>query len=169
MNEHDFGSRERSQKRTVPRHFEDKIQYLLAAEEQLLQSISTRAPLPELLNGICSALDCQIGNVVSLISLPGDDSSELASIAINAAHFGLYTFCSEGVVAENDEVIGSLEMYSSVPRSPSASEFQLIERAKCLAAIAIKLDYEAEPQGNCDKRGDRPLRARVVEGPGSLN
>ena len=136
----------RAQGRMPPFESEDKIQYLLRAEEQLLQSISTGAPLPGVLNGICSALDCQIGNVVSLISLSEDDPSELAAIAMDAAFFGLYTFCSEGVVAENNELLGSLEMYSSFPRSPSARESQWIERAKCLAAIAIKLDQEAAHQ-----------------------
>ena len=133
----------RTQKCMPPCDSEDKIQYLLSAEEQLLQSISSGERLSGVLNGICSALDRQIGNVVSLISLPGDDASELAAIAMNAALFGLHTFCSAGLVAENDEVLGSLEMYCSVPRSPSAREFQLIERGKCLAAIAIKLHNEA--------------------------
>jgi len=152
-----------------PCHSDDKIQYLLSAEERLLQSVSTGAPLPEVLNEICNALDCQIGNVVSLISLPRDDASELAEIAINAALFGLYTFCSEGVFAENDELLGSLEMYCSVPRSPSASEFQWIERAKCLAAIAIKLDTEADRQSSCGMSGNRPVRRRVIEWPVSVN
>jgi hypothetical protein len=169
MNKSHSRKRDRSQQGKVHRNFDDKIQYLLGAEERLLQSISTRASLPGVLNGICSALDCQIGNVVSLISLPGDDASDLAEIAMNAALFGLYTFCSEGVVAENDELLGSLEMYCSVPRSPSASESQWIERAKCLAAIAIKLDKEADHQGNCSMRGNQPVRGRVLEWPVSMN
>ena len=143
MDEYHSRSRNRSRVLRLPLSSDDKIEYLLNTEEQLLQSISARAPLPEVLNGICSALDRQIGNVVSLISLPGDDASELAAIAMNAPLFGLHTFCSAGLVAENDEVLGSLEMYCSVPRSPSAREFQLIERGKCLAAIAIKLHNEA--------------------------
>jgi hypothetical protein len=88
---------------------------------------------------------------------------------MNAALFGLYTFCSGGFVAENDELRGSLEMYCSVPRSPSASEVQLIERAKCLAAIAINLDNEADHQGNSGMRGNRPVRGRVLEWPVSMN
>ena len=153
------------------RNLDDKIQYLLSAEGQLLQSISARAPLPKILNEICSALDSQIGNVVSLISLPGDDASELAGIAMNAALFGLHTFCSEGVVAENDGLLGSLEMYCSVPRSPSASEFQLIERAKCMAAIAIKRHHEAghHDDDGCCTHGNRPVRGRVLEWPVSTN
>jgi hypothetical protein len=171
MNEYDFRSRDRSQKRKAHRNFDDKIQYLLSAEEQLLQSISARAPLPEVLNGICSALDGQIGNVVSLVSQPEDDAGDLAAIAMNAAAFGLYTFWSEGVVAENEELLGSLEMFCCVPRSPSLEEFQLIERAKCLAAIAIKLDNEAAHQGNYGMRGrgDRPERSRVHEWPVPMN
>jgi hypothetical protein len=137
------------------RNLDDKIQYLLRAEESLFQSISARAPLAEILNGVCSALDRQIGNVVSLVSLPSDDVSELAAIAMNAAHFGLHTF--------------SCEMYCTVSRSPSAGEFQLIERAKCLAAIAIKRHNDSIDQGNCGVRGSRPAWGRVLEWPVRMN
>jgi hypothetical protein len=169
MDEYDFDSRDRSQKRKVHRNCDDKIQYLMSAEEQLLQSISNRAPLPGVLNEICSALDCQIGSVVSLISLPGDDACELTAMAMNAVLFGLYTFCSEGVVAENGELLGSLEMYSSVPRSPSASESQLIERARCLAAIAIQRHNEARHHERGLIDTGRPVRGHVLEWPVSVN
>jgi hypothetical protein len=169
MNEQDSGSRATPQKRDVHRSLDGKTQYLLREEEHLLQSISSHAPLPKMLNEICSALDFQIGNVVSLITLPGDDPSELADIAINAAHFGLHTFCSEGVAAENDELLGFLEMYCSVPRNPTAEEVQLIERAKCLAAIAIKRHNEASDQDNGGGRGNRGARKRVLEWPASRN
>jgi hypothetical protein len=167
MNEYDSGSRDRPQKQKPHRNIDDKIEYLLSAEDQLLQSFSDRAPLPEVLNRICSALDSQIGNVVSLISLLGDDASKLATIAMNAALFGLYPFYSERVVDENDELLGSLEMYCCVPQRPSASEFQLIERAKCLASIAIKLDNEAACQGYCGLQVNRPMRGRVLAWPAS--
>jgi hypothetical protein len=169
MNKYNLGSRGRPQQRKAHRNDGERIKYLLSAEEQLLRSISARAPLPEVLNGICSALDCQIGNVVSLISLPSDDVGDLATITVNAALFGLHTFCSEGVVAENEELLGSLEMYCTAARSPSASEFQLIERAKCLAAIAIKLDKEAGHQSDRGLCEDGPARERVLEWPHSLN
>jgi hypothetical protein len=169
MNKFGSGSPEGPQARKVGRNFDDKIEYLLSAEEGLLQSISIRGPLPDVLNRICSALDCQIGSVVSLFSLPTDDASELAEIAMNATLFGLHTFCSARVVAENDELLGSLEMYCCGPRSPSTGEFQLIERAKCLAAIAIKLDKEADDHGNCGMRGNRPEPGRVHQWPVSTN
>src|SRR5690348_17582183 len=63
---------------------EQGIQFAPSLEKQLLQSISAHAPLPEILNQICSALNCQIGNVVSLISLTGDDASKRTGIARSA-------------------------------------------------------------------------------------
>jgi hypothetical protein len=111
------------------------------AEERILQLISVRA-LPEVLDEICSALDLQIANVVSLITGPGKNEGYLAEIALKAADFGLFTFCSADVVASNNELLGTLEIFCSVPRHPSAREFELIERAKSLAMIAITLDRE---------------------------
>ena len=170
MNKSDSGARGSSQKRKGPLNCHETIHYLMSAEEQLLQSISARAPLPALLNGICSALDCKIGNVVSLISLPKNDSINLAAIAVNAEAFGLHMFFSAGVVEESSEELGSLKMYSSVRRRPSAKEFQMIARALCLAAIAIKLDNELDDhQGNCCMRGNRPVRGHVLEWPVSVN
>jgi hypothetical protein len=168
MNEYDFGPDARRQE-PAQRSLDGKTQYFLRAEEQLLQSISSRASLPKILNEICSALDFQVGNVVSLITLPGDDPSDLAAIAMNAAHFGLHTFCSEGVAAEKDEVLGFLEMYCSVPRNPTAEEVQLIERAKCLAAIAIKRHNEASDQDDGGGRGNQGARKRALEWPASRN
>jgi hypothetical protein len=136
--------------------------FWLTAEEQIVQSISARAPLPDVLDRICSALDCQVGNVVSHIFLREGDASEFAT---QAARFGLHTFCSEGVVGENDEPLGSLEMYSYVKRNSSTSEFQLIERAKYLAAIAIRLENEASHRAKSDMSANRPVRGSVLEWP----
>jgi hypothetical protein len=169
MGKHSFDSRGRSQERKTHRGDGERIQYLFSAEEQLLHSISARAPLPEVLNGICSALDCQVGNVVSVVFLPSDDASEIATIAENAALFGLHTLCSECIVAENDELLGSLEMYCTDPRSLSAGEVQLIERAKCLAAIAINLNKQTGHQRNRIKSVDGTERTRVLEWPHSRN
>jgi hypothetical protein len=169
MNESDFDSRDRSQKREAHGNFEDKIQYLLRGEEQLLQSISAGTPLREVLDRICSAIDLQIGDIYSLISLPHDDATDYAAIARVAARFSLHTFCSASVVAENEELLGSLEMYSCVPRSPSTSEFQLIERVTCLAAIAIKRHNEACNDHSFCIHEDRPVRGYVFEWPVCMN
>jgi hypothetical protein len=169
MDQHRKRLQERPNKSRLRPNGGEGAQFLLSSEKQLLQSISARAPLPEVLNGICGALDCQIGNVVSLISLPGDDGIELATIAMNAAEYGLQIFCSGGIVAENGEWLGSLEMYCVGQRSPSTGEYQLIERATCLAAIAIKCCHTAPEKRSSRVRGQRHVRGYVAEWPGSMN
>lgn len=146
-----------------------RIQFAPSVEKQLLQSISAHAPLPDVLNKICSVLDRQIGNVVSLISLPGNDASERAGIAMNAALFGLYIFCTEGVIGGNNELLGFLEMYSCVPRLPSPRECQSIRRAACLAALAIKRNIEAIHHDNGAAPRNRPVRRFRPEWPLSMN
>jgi DNA-binding Xre family transcriptional regulator len=166
MSKHDFSS---FQRRKANHHVDEKVQNTSILEENVPQLISSRAAPPKVLNEICSVLDCQIGNVVSLISLPGDDAGDLEAIARNAALFGLHTFCSEVVFAESDELLGFLEMYSSVARSPNVSESRLIERAICLAAIAIKRHNVVSAQGNSLPRGTMPVGGRLLEWPVSMN
>jgi hypothetical protein len=146
-----------------------QVHCVSSLEERVLQSISAGAPLPKVLNEICSILDCQIGNVVSLISLPSDDAGDLEAIARNAVLFGLYTFCSEGVFGERNELLGFLEMYCSVARTPSASELPMIERARSLAAIAIKRHNEASIQGHGGLQDAARARGPLLEWPVSMN
>ncbi|MGB2778185.1 MAG: hypothetical protein WA857_05575 [Candidatus Acidiferrum sp.] len=152
-----------------PNQSEGRIQYLLNAEEKILQSISVRAPVPEILNEICTAVDCQIGNMVSLISLPEDETANVADIARSAKLFGLYIFFSVGIFAEGGTELGSLEMYCCTARDPSRREVQLIERAACLAAIAIERDAEAVRQANGGAPIKEPSRANVLGWPVSMN
>jgi len=149
-----FPLRNRPQERSADRHSARDIQYLLRAEGQILQSISGQAPLPEVLHKICDSLNLEIGNTISHFSLSNDGATGLATVARSAALFGLHKFCSARVVAGNGELLGSLEMYSCVPRRPFAPEVLLIERATCLAAIAIKRDTDAR-----DHDHDAPHRA----------
>lgn len=152
-----------------PYSAEGRIQYLLKAEAQILQSISARSPVPVILNEICTALDCQIGNMVSFISLPQDESASVAEIARNAALFGLYIFFSTGVFAGTGEELGSLEMYCCTPRNPSCREVQLIERAACLAAIAMECGLKVGHHANhCVPERD-PARSNVLRWPVSMN
>lgn len=168
MDKYGFGSRG-LQKRSRHRNCESKSRYLLSAEEQPIQSIPAAAPLREFLNRICSALDRDIGNVVSFLSLRDDDTTDGAIIVGNAKHFGLYPFCSAGVFSENDEFLGSLEAYSCVPGSPSIEELELFERATCLAAVAIELYNEASHHENRHIPAHRPVPGYVLEWPCSLN
>jgi hypothetical protein len=169
MNEHDFSSRGRLQRRKANHQADERAQFTSNFEEHVLQSISARAPLPKVLNEICSVLDCQIGNVVSLISLSGDEGGDPEAVGRNAALFGLCTFCSEGVFDDSGELLGFLEMYCSVARSPNAGEFQLIERAMCLAVIAIQRHNETSIQGKCGLRDATSNQEWLPEWPVSMN
>jgi len=155
-------ARDRSQKRKVHHNLDNNFKYLLRFERQ-------PPGVQGVLDGICNALDCQIGNVVSFISPEGNDVNALSAIASNAAIFGLHFFCSEDLVSENDEMLGSLEMYCCVPRHPSAREIQKIGRAVCLAAFAIQFDTEEEHQGKYEMVGNRPVPGQVIEWPVSMN
>lgn len=142
--------------RVKPR-VEGQIQFLRKAEEQILRSVSARVETAVILDEICRALDFQIGGVVSYVSRPGDDPVELAAIAMKARLYGLSSFCSESVAGKNKGPLGTLEMYCCDPRRPSAGEHRLIERAKCLAALAIQRDKETRRPGN-----SRVLENRLV-------
>src|SRR5256885_13660851 len=98
----------------------------------------------------------------SLFPRPGDVVTDHAAIARIAALFGLHAFCSSGVVAENDELLGTLEMYSCVQRRPSAREFQLIKRATSLAAIAIKRHNATNRHSYGGFHENRPATGRVL-------
>jgi hypothetical protein len=115
---------------------------LLRGEKSILELISMGVPLVGLLNRLCEAIDLQIGNVVSVI-LPADDQ-ELHTITQNALQFGLHVFWSASIPLRNEEVLGSLQMYCSVSRSPTPSELQLIERVTYLAALAIQRRNDEE-------------------------
>src|SRR5438270_8722806 len=73
-------------------HSGDEVQYLLRAEHYLLQSISGRAPIADVLHRICQALDSQLGNMFSVISLPTEDPAAVSAIAKSATLFRLYKF-----------------------------------------------------------------------------
>jgi hypothetical protein len=119
-----------------------KKEPLLCAEESILELISTGAPLHGVLSNLCAALDLQIGNVVSVI-LPADDQ-DLPTITQNALQFGLHVFWSASIPLRNEQVLGSLQMYCCVSRSPAPLELQLIERATHLAALAIRRHHDED-------------------------
>jgi hypothetical protein len=150
-------------------HSDGAIQYLLGAEEQILQSISGRAPLTDVLDKICLSLNCQIGNIVSFVSVADYDARDLAISPRNAGLFGLFPFCSKAMTDENDEPLGALEIYCCVSRAPHADESQLIERAECLAAIAIQRHNEMTRRSKCVMRDGDSLQQRLLEAPVSVN
>ena len=169
MDESKFRSLAKWQISVPPCYSADSIQYLLKGEEQILQAISARVHISKILDDICNALDCQIGNTVSLISVPGNNVMSAAEVSRSAALFGLHIFVSVVIGAESVEELGSLEMYCCVLRNPSPGELQLIERAGCLAAVAIKRFLETGDGSNGRMHGVRFARGYLPEPPISMN
>ncbi len=117
----------------------DTIQILHFGEGHVLELISTGTALPEVLDKICTALDVQMGNVVSVVLFLDDDEHSTHTIAQYAAECGLAVFSCTAILSPSDELLGILETYSYFRRSPTGNETMLIERATSLAALAIQL------------------------------
>jgi hypothetical protein len=124
------------------RQFSSKKETLLRGETSILELISEGAPLPGVLHRLCAAIDLQIGSVVSVI-LPAENR-EIHAITRRALEFGLHVFWSASIPLQNEDVLGSLQMYCSVSRPPTSSELQLIHRATYLAALAIQRHNDEE-------------------------
>jgi GAF domain len=147
----------------------ESTEFSKRTEKEILLSISAGASLAEVLNRICNALDCEIGNVISLASLLDEDTTDFATIAGTAKQFGLHKFCSVGVFAANQELLGTLDMYSCKPELPSARELELIKRAGRLVAIAIERVDKALEDVDAVAAELRPVRRRVLEWPKIVN
>lgn len=120
------------------RRFSGTKQTLLHGENGILELISMGAPLPGVLNRLCGAVDLQIANLVSVITLADDQAHDLLTTTERAARFGLYAFWSASIPLRDEAPLGWLEMYNSVSRDPVPLELQLIERVTHLAALAIQ-------------------------------
>lgn len=151
------------------RQLSDNAQALLAGEAQLLDLICAGAPLPQILDRVCAALDLQLGNVVSLALLPDDEEHLLHTFARSAQKFGLTAFSCTAILSPNADFLGTLETYCCFPRKPSLIQIELIERAAHLAALAIQhynqdMDAESYPLDWKAMTGRNPR-----EGPPSTN
>jgi GAF domain-containing protein len=135
----------------------------LLGEKNVLDLISMGAPLLEVLNNLCTAIDLQIGNIVSVVLLPDDSERDFETIARGALQFGLRLYWSADIPFQDHGVLGSFEMYSCVPRKPTAFELKLIERATYLAALAIRHYHDEEDRGSACREWKRALARRPHE------
>ncbi|MGH9574306.1 MAG: GGDEF domain-containing protein, partial [Candidatus Acidiferrales bacterium] len=142
---------------------EEQCRYVLKTEKKILQAISAGASVPEILTEICAALDCQIGNTVSLISTYASRAVSATAIAGTAARFGLRVFSSAKILGEGGQEVGSLEVYCCVSRAPYADEVRLMERARYLAALAIERENGTNRRESCRVSEKVPVSGRVVE------
>jgi GAF domain-containing protein len=135
----------------------------LLGEKNIMDLISMGAPLPEVLNNVCTAIDLQIGNIVSVVLLPDDPECDSKTVARGALQFGLRLYWSADIPFEEDRVLGSFEMYCCVPRTPTASELKLIQRATYLAALAIRRYRGDEDHGSASREWKRAPGRRSDE------
>jgi len=135
----------------------------LQGERNILALISRGAPLPEVLNNLCTAIDLQIGNIVSVVLLPDDPECDFKSIARGALQFGLRLYWSADIPFRDDRVLGSFEMYCCVPRTPTAAELKLIQRATNLAALAIRRYHGDDDSGSASREWKRAQEKRSDE------
>jgi hypothetical protein len=135
----------------------------LLGEKNILDLISMGAPLAEVLNNLCTAIDLQIGNIVSVMLLPDDTERDFKTIAKGALQFGLHLYWSADIPLRDEDVLGSFEMYCCIPRTPSAFELKLIQRATHLAALAIQRYYGDEDLSRACSAWKRALGRRSNE------
>jgi len=153
----------------LPQLAEHERQFTLKEEEQILHAVSARAPIAETLNNICAALDCQIGNTVSLVSVPGPEAPSAAEGTRAATLLGLYVFYSAKLLGDLGEELGSLEVYCCGPRVASAEELRLLDRAQRVAAVAIDREIKAALRAGLRISENRPVQRRVLEWPVSAD
>ena len=144
-------------------------QTLLACEDHLLELISAGVPLARVLDELCSAVDVQIGNVVSLVFFWDDEEHFRHLVAQDAARCGLYAFYCTAVLSSSEELLGTFEMYCCFPRTPSLRESKLIERATYLAALAIQHHHHEQAPGNFSLSWKGALERISRESPWSKN
>jgi hypothetical protein len=148
-------------------HRNDNRRSPLAGERHILELISLGAPLPGILNKLCTAIDVQIGNVVALFLLPDGDENHLCSVTESAIQVGLHLFSSTDILSCDKTLLGTLEVYGCDPRRPTPHECQLIARVVHLAAIAIQRhgdeeDFERPSRRSRDEMGGAPERPPFI-------
>ena len=137
----------------------------LPGEKRIVELISKGAPLAEILNNLCTAIDLQLGNIVSVMLLPNDTERDFKTIAHGALQFGLHLYWSADIALGDEDVLGSFEMYCCVPRTPTAFELRLIQRATHMAALAIRRYHGDEDLSGARSAWKRALERRSIETP----
>jgi len=147
----------------------ETIQTLQFSEGHMLELISTGAALSDVLDKICTALDVQMGNAMSLVLFLDDDEHFTHTMAQNAAECGRSLFSCTAILSPSDELLGTFEIYSCFPRGPTRNENMLIERATYLAALAIQLYDHASDSESPSLLWRRTLGRSSPEEPPSEN
>jgi hypothetical protein len=121
-----------------------------------MKAILLGETLPVTLNKLCTLVDFEVGNVVSLVCLASEEESFANSIARTARRFDLNVFLSTSILSPDRRVLGTFQVYSCDRRRPRPHEVQLIERVSHLSAVALQRHQD---------RLEIELYSRTLDGP----
>jgi AraC-like DNA-binding protein len=144
-----MGDNESHTKRAVGRPWQyrrcsDTRRGRLVGESQIVELISLGAPLPGILNTLCTSIDSQIGDIVSLVFLPDEQEHNLFSITQLARQFGLNNFSSTRIFSTEKSLLGTFQIYCCEQRRPNLHEAGLIRRVIRSAGAAFQRHEDAK-------------------------
>jgi hypothetical protein len=140
----------------------------LAQERQIFEMIALGAPLPVILNKLCTMINLQVGNVISVVSLPDKRGSHFDPNPQTAIQIGLDVFSSTGIFSRSKTLLGILEIYTCDSRPPAPNENQLIERVARLAAIALQRQKDLERERS-SRNSRMEIDADIIHKPPLIN
>ena len=144
MADHDPRAKRAPKELWLYRNYIDQKYGPLAQERQILEMIVLGAPLPETLNRLCSIIDVEIGDVVSVVSLADEEGIHFCPKAQSAMQVGLTLFSSTDILSRSKNLLGTLEIYGCDPRLPTLHESQVIQKVARLVAIAVQRHEDAQ-------------------------
>lgn len=167
MADHESRTKQAPEESWVNRHCNDNKGSPWEGERHILELISQGAALPEILNKLCTVIDVQVGNVVSLFLLPDGEQNHPGSVSQSAIKLGLHVFSSTDILSRHKTHLGTLEIYGCDPRRPTADEYRLIERVVYFAALAFERhrdeeDFERPSRRSRDEMGSAPQRPPFI-------
>ena len=135
----------------------------------MLDLISTGAPLPRVLDEVCTSL-----NVVFLVIREQYQEHYIPhlhvhTIANTVAEFGLSAFSRTAILSPSEELFGTFEIYCCFPRTPAFDEDRLIQRATHPAALAIEHRCRVRDSGNFSLHWNDSIDSGCREEPPSRN
>ncbi len=151
------------------RHRRGYGNHALPEEKQILELILLGAPLLDTLSRLCTLIDVQIGNVVSLVSTVGVGEDYAYSIAQSAMQFGLNVFSSTSICSRDQHLLGMMRIYCCGQRHPTKREFHLIDRVVHLAEVALRSRDYAEDFEALSGRFESKIGDSALEKPPFVN
>jgi len=151
------------------REWASETENLLVGEKHIVEMISLGAPLSGILNALCDSIDVELGSMISLVVLSGEEEHDLIGRPQPVDRCGLYVFCCAAILSENEDLLGTLKMLCCDPRSPTADEVQVIERVTHLAAIAIQTQNGGDRCGTLFRQRCRDVGGRLPRSASFIN